>query len=88
MIKKIKKIIYEYKKRKYYEKRAKNWEEFKKQSFELRHGLLLQCELVEERPDLGIFLFPWEQDCWEDECFGKEFFEKYGCINVKGFNQE
>ena len=87
-VKKIKELICEYKKRKYYKKRAKNWKEFKEQSFELRHNLPLQCELVDERLDLEISPFSWECYCWGDECYSKEFFEKYGCRYVKGFNQE
>lgn len=71
-----------YKKIKYYKNRAKKWEEFKKQN-----GQHLQCGLVKKRPDLGYYPSLWEYDC-PKYCYDKDFFEKYGCIYVKGFNIE
>lgn len=75
--------FYEYKKRKYYKQRAKNWEEFKKQN-----GQHLKCGLVKKDKELGYYPSLWEYDCRHKWCYEKEFFEKYGCIYVKGFIQE
>lgn len=68
----LKKIIREYKKRKYYEQRAKRWKEFKKSHPNMECGLVKNPKWL------------WEKDC--DNCsYDDDFFEKYGCMYVKDF---
>ena len=57
---------------KYYRARFKKWEEFKQNNKEL------ECGLVKEPRYL------WEKEC-HNCSYDKDFFEKYGCMYVKGF---
>ena len=68
----IKKLIREYKKRKYYEQRAKRWAYFKKANLNLECGLTQNSKWL------------YERDC-HNCAYDKNFFEKYGCMYVKDF---
>lgn len=72
-------IIRKRKKLKYYRERAKLWKEFKKENANL------QCGLVKENKEYGYIPYLWEYDCTNNSCYDKDFFEKYGCMYVKGF---
>lgn len=71
-------IIHKYKEKKYWRKRANKWENFKIYNKELQCGLVKECKSTGYTPRL------WEYDC--NNCsYEKNFFDKYGCMYVKGF---
>ena len=71
-MKRLKQLIKQYKKRKYYEQRAERWAYFKKQNPNLKCGLTKNSKWIYER---------YCHNCSYDN----DFFEKYGCMYVKGF---
>lgn len=79
MIAKIRKSIKKYKEKKYWEKRANLWEDFKSNNKieEMKCGLVKKTEYYTP----GI----WEYDCNSRPCYNKEFFDKYGCEYIKNF---
>lgn len=72
-MKHLKKLIREYRKNKYYKNRAKRWKEFKKTHEEIECGL-------------GEPKWLWEKEC-HNCSYDKDFFEKYGCMYIKGFEE-
>ena len=70
----LKKKIEKYKEKKYYERRAIRWKRFKTYNKDMECGLVKNpCR-------------SWEKDCYNC-CYDKDFFDKYGCIYIKGFEK-
>lgn len=72
------KLFQKYKEKQYYKKRAELWKQFKKEN----KFKQIECGLVKETKCYTPWL--WEYDC--NNCsYDKDFFDKYGCMYIKGF---
>lgn len=71
--------IKEIRKKRYWEKRARKWENFKSKNDISK----IQCGLIKKTIQYTPKL--WEYDCLQDYCCNKDYFEQYGCMYIKGF---
>lgn len=70
--------IKEIRENRYWKKRARKWKKFK----HYNNINKIKCGLVKKTENYRPKL--WEYDCLKD-CYNKDFFEKYGCMYIKGF---
>lgn len=79
------KIFEKIKEKQYWKKRAKLWKNFKENNdINTIHNEIseIKCGLVKKTPYYTPF--SWEYEC--NNCsYDKEFFDKYGCMYIKGF---